>query len=291
MINNVKAICEIEGFGYENANSITGGDINEAYVVNANNRRYFIKLNSASLYPLMFPREAEGLRALQQQSLLKVPAVLAAGELEGKQYLLLEWLEKISAGRNFWEAFAQGLVALHKITAPLFGWTSSNYIGSLQQRNERKKSWGEFYATQRIMPLVERLFNNSFLGKNDFSAAEKLCVRLNEIFPEEPPSLLHGDLWGGNFMAVAGDDKASVIPAIYDPAVYFGHREMDLGMSLLFGGFDSRFYEVYHSIYPLENNWKKRIALTQLYPLLVHAVLFGGGYINQCRTILTSWGS
>jgi fructosamine-3-kinase len=139
--------------------------------------------------------------------------------------------------------------------------------------------------------LVQRLFNNGDLSKVDISNAEKLCTRLIEVFPIEPPALLHGDLWAGNFMAVKSNSNsvADVVPAIYDPAVYFGHREMDIGMSMLFGGFDSSFYEAYHSFYPLEKNWRQRIRLTQLYPLLVHAILFGGGYISQCKSILNDW--
>lgn len=290
MTNYIKAVCEIEGLAYESSHSLTGGDINDAYSVTANKNLYFLKVNAASAFPLMFNRETEGLNALQQQTSLKVPGVLATGELEGKQYLLLEWLEKGTPGENFWEAFAQGMVALHTITNPFFGWTTSNYIGSLVQQNEYNASWPAFYALKRVMPLAENLFDQTLLEKTDLKATEKICARLNEIFPEEQPSLLHGDLWSGNFMAAKGDNPADIVPAVYDPAVYYGHREMDLGMSLLFGGFNSRFYDAYHSFFPLEHSWKKRVPLTQLYPLLVHAVLFKGGYINQCKTILKNWG-
>ena len=111
--------------------------------------------------------------------------------------------------------------------------------------------------------------------------AESLCNRFEQIFPKEPPALLHGDLWGGNYLI---DSSGEV--AIYDPAVYYGHREMDIGMARLFGGFDPRFYDQYNNTYPLENGWERRVGVTQLYPLLVHAILFGGHYINQARKIV-----
>ncbi|MCE3259411.1 MAG: hypothetical protein K0S12_1052, partial [Bacteroidetes bacterium] len=114
--------------------------------------------------------------------------------------------------------------------------------------------------------------------KSDLTHAEKLCAKLPDLFPEETPSLLHGDLWSGNFMV-----SASGQACIYDPAVYYGHREMDLGMTKLFGGFDNEFYSAYEETYPLEKNWRERLLLTQLYPVLVHAVLFGGGYADSAR--------
>ena len=131
------------------------------------------------------------------------------------------------------------------------------------------------------MPLVKRLVNTGILTQQDLTTAELFCKRTSELFPTEPPSMLHGDLWSGNFM-ISTDGNA----AIYDPAVYFGHREMDLGMTKLFGGFDQRFYDAYDEVYPLEKNWLKRLPLTQLYPLLVHAVLFGGHYVTSARATM-----
>lgn len=292
MTNYVKLICEAHEMQYISSRKVSGGDINETYSVGTNKGLFFMKLNSASNFPLMFKKEAEGLKALQQASLLKAPEVIATGECQGQQYLLLEWLEKTLPNTNFWQQFAEGIAQLHRITHSHFGWTSSNYIGSLMQPNEYKTSWQEFYSTQRIMPLIEQLYNNTYFLKSDVQAAEKVCACFKDVFPDEPPALLHGDLWAGNFMVVQSigiKNNSEVLPSVFDPAVYFGNREMDLGMSLLFGGFDKRFYEIYHSIFPIENSWRKRVFLTQLYPLLVHAVLFKGGYINQCRNILNEW--
>ena len=131
------------------------------------------------------------------------------------------------------------------------------------------------------MPLVQVLFNAGAFSKQDIAVAETLCRKICQRFPQEAPSLLHGDLWAGNFMITSSGDAA-----IFDPSVYYGHREMDIGMAKLFGGFDQRFYDGYNSIYPLEKDWLQRLPLTQLYPILVHAVLFGGHYISTAREIM-----
>jgi fructosamine-3-kinase len=286
----INKICETEGLKYISTSVISGGDINATYQLVTDEGRFFMKLNSAVEFPEMFEKEADGLKALQQVKLLKVPEIVATGKVEDKQYLLLELLEKQPPSPTFWETFAQGLASLHWITNSSFGWHTSNYIGSLAQENNYKAAWAEFYATQRITPLVQKLFDKGALSKVDVSNAEILCSRLTDIFPIEPPALLHGDLWGGNFMPTKlSSNFMDAVPSIFDPAVYYGHREMDIGMSLLFGGFDSSFYEAYHSFYPLEKNWRQRISLTQLYPLLVHAILFRGSYISQCKSILNDW--
>jgi fructosamine-3-kinase len=285
------SICEAEGIEYLSARAVSGGDVNKAYAVKTNKGPFFLKVNSNSRFPLMFEKEAEGLKALQKALLLKVPEVVATGVYEGQQYFILEWLEKASSSFNFWPKFAEGLAELHRITHSNFGWSSTNYIGSIIQINSYCTSWAEFYPTHRIMPLVEKLYNDKSFSKKDIMGAEKICRNFKNIFPVEAPALLHGDLWRGNYMAVqsSNSNQEGAVPTIFDPAVYFGHREMDIGMSLLFGGFESTFYEVYQSIFPLENNWRRRLSLTQLYPLLVHALLFGGSYTNRCRDIFKEW--
>jgi fructosamine-3-kinase len=288
-VNNkiINSICASHRIDVISAESVSGGDINHAFKIKSNQSTVFLKLNSFGSFPGMFAREAEGLHALQQSTTLKVPQVIAHGEYDGQQYLLLEYLEKATARTNFWQQFAQGLSQLHEATNDTFGWTSSNYIGSLQQQNEPTSTWDKFYAEQRILPLCKTLFDEHDFSKQDIITAETLCKNLAAHFPKEQPSLLHGDLWSGNFMIASQDEEP--VPAIFDPAVYYGHREMDIGMSLLFGGFDKSFYDHYNDCFPLEKNWRKRIPLTQLYPLLVHAILFGGGYVQQCRSSLLSY--
>ncbi|CAN5523819.1 fructosamine kinase family protein [soil metagenome] len=280
----INAICKQVGLQYLQHENVHGGDINLAFKVHTKNGFYFLKLNNANAYPAMFVKEAEGLQALQGKSPIKVPAVIAFGEYENLQWLLLEWLEKSAPAGNFWREFGAGLSLLHQNEGAGFGWENDNYIGSLFQSNKQCDNWAEFYTSQRILPLVKQLFDASLFTKNDIDTAEKLCNRFEEIFPPEKPSLLHGDLWSGNFMVTG-----SGLPAIYDPSVYYGHREMDICMTKLFGGFDSSFYDHYNESFPLEKDWRKRLPVTQLYPLLVHAGLFGGNYISRCRNIINDW--
>jgi fructosamine-3-kinase len=237
----------------------------------------------------MFEKEANGLNKLSKKCSLQIPKVIKQGIADDEQYLLLEWIERGIPGKNFWEDFGISLAEMHKKPQAYFGFEEDNFIGSLRQSNASTSSasgtsWGEFYAEERILPLVDKLFVCGHLSKTDKSNAEKLCSKFDFLFPKETPSLLHGDLWSGNFMC-AQSGKAS----IYDPAVYYGHREMDIGMTKLFGGFDKKFYEAYNSFYPMEKGWENRIPLTQLYPLLVHAVLFGGGYIDSSRKIIKDY--
>lgn len=165
-----------------------------------------------------------------------------------------------------------------------FGWEEDNYIGLLPQSNHRHNTWAGFYFRERIEPLVRQLIDSGAFDVSVSRAAGGLYQRLEQVYPAEPPALLHGDLWSGNIMALASGG-----PAFFDPAVYYGHREMDIAMTLLFGGFHQRFYDVYHEVYPLQPGWRERVELSQLYPLLVHACLFGGHYIRQSIQILQRW--
>jgi protein-ribulosamine 3-kinase len=253
---------------------VSGGDINQAFCLHANSEKYFLKVNSAASFPGMFEKEANGLKTLSENCSSQIPKVIKHGRVNDEQYLLLEWAERGSPGKNFWEDFGIALADMHKKPQACFGFEEDNFIGSLHQSNKKHDSWSKFYSGERILPLTVKL---GF----DKKLVENFCNKIENLFPKETPSLLHGDLWSGNFMCAA-NGKA----CIYDPAVYYGHREMDLGMTKLFGGFDKKFYEAYNSAYPLQKDWEKRIELTQLYPLLVHAALFGGGYVNQANQIL-----
>ena len=268
---------------------VHGGDINEAYCIQTTTGKYFLKVNDELLYPAMFEKEADGLTALHNNSNFLIPKVIKTGCAAGKQFILMEWIEEGVHGKTFWENFGRDLAHLHRQSQTTFGWHTDNYIGSLPQVNTQYNSWHEFYSSCRILPMTKRLFQLKRFNSNDVKAAESLCNKLENLFPNEQPSLLHGDLWNGNFM-FSSIGKA----AIFDPAVYCGHREMDIGMTLLFGGFDKVFYKAYHEAYPLETRWQQRLQLTQLYPLLVHAILFGGTYITRCREtvkLFFHWGN
>jgi fructosamine-3-kinase len=274
-------IIKDTGLSIQKIERVSGGDINSAFCLHTNSQKYFLKVNSASAYKNMFAKEAKGLAALSDACSLQIPKVIRHGSVNDEQYLLLEWLERGSPSKNFWEDFGASLALMHKAPQNYFGFEEDNFIGSLEQKNSKKNSWSQFYAEERILPLIKKLADSKVISKDDVAAAEKFGSRLNSFFPEEGPSLLHGDLWSGNFMC-ASNGKA----CIFDPAVYYGHREMDIGMTKLFGGFDDRFYDAYNSVFPLEKGWEKRMPLAQLYPLLVHAVLFGGNYLRAALRVV-----
>ncbi len=259
---------------------VPGGDINQAFKLETSSGLFFLKQNS-NRYKGMFQKEFNGLLTLSETSAIKVPGPFATGDDSTDQWLVMEWLKTGPPATNFWETFGKQLALLHRNTSTDFGFYESNYIGSVQQLNDKCATWKEFYATQRILPMMMTALQLNKCNKNDLEEAILVCKKVDSIFSEEPPALLHGDLWSGNFLI---DENGNA--AIYDPAVYYGHREMDLGMTLLFGGFDSAFYLHYHETYPLEKNWRERVGLCQLYPLLVHLILFGGHYYNQVKDIL-----
>ncbi len=263
------------------AEAVSGGDINESFHLQTNKGDYFLKINDAYEYPALFKHEAEGLLALRENSDLRVPDVKAQGMVDRHQYLLLEFIVKWPQQKGFWEKFGREVAKLHFEEYYYFGWQEDNYIGTIKQCNTQHILWSDFYVKCRLEPLIRTLFERDELDTEDLKNAEHLYKKMPEIFPVEHPSLLHGDLWSGNFMA---DEKNQAV--IYDPAVYYGHREMDLGMTKLFGGFEKEFYQGYNDVYPLENGWEERLPYSQLYPILAHGVLFGGSYIEQVKGIL-----
>ncbi len=261
--------------------SVSGGDINEAYRLITSEGLFFMKLNSQSRYPAMFEREAGGLELLEKLGTLRVPKVIAFGENSDDAFLLLEHISSAAHNKNYFANLGRGLAYQHKKTAKYFGLDDDNYIGSLQQSNRHHASWTEFFAEERLRPQIRMARDRGVADSKLSRWFDSLFMRLEEIFPEEPPALLHGDLWGGNILS---DEKG--YPVLIDPAVYYGHREMDLGMSRLFGGFSPDFYEEYHRGYPLENGWQQRLEICNLYPLMVHVNLFGGGYLASVNSIL-----
>ncbi len=258
-----------------------GGDINSAARLETSHGSFFVKWNSASRYPAMFEKEARGLQLLAESNTLKIPEVVLADEAGPHSFLILEYLESAAKEIGFWENLGTGLAKLHQCTAEYFGLDEDNYIGSLSQSNAKKDNWIDFFIEERISYMLKIARDYSMVDSSLLKAADRLFNRLGEIMPEEPSSLLHGDLWSGNYM-VGNRGEACLI----DPAVYYGHREMDLAMTKLFGGFSDLMYEAYHEEYPLEKGWEQRVEICNLYPLLVHVNLFGGGYVHQVEGIL-----
>ncbi|CAL1517282.1 fructosamine kinase family protein [Chitinophaga sp. MM2321] len=266
------------------AKSVHGGDINQTFRIATNEGYYFLKLNDGIRYPDMFSQEYAGLELLRSAQALMIPRPLAYGTVQGKAYLAMEYVVKGNAVNNFWEDFAASLARQHRNSQPHFGSPASNYIGSLKQFNTPYSNWPVFYAFNRLLPLARMAYDQQLIEKGMVQQVERLCKQLPQLFPIEVPALLHGDLWSGNFM-IGAHGKACV----FDPAVYYGNREMDLAMTRLFGGFDTRFYYAYQAAYPLAPGWQQRIGICQLYPLLVHMVLFGGNYYNSVREVLQAY--
>jgi fructosamine-3-kinase len=257
-----------------------GGSINEVFRISgAHKHSFVVKVNSATKFPQLFAREATGLLALAP--FVQTPAVLAQGEVDGFQYLLMEWITEETPTAAFWKQFGTAMAALHTVQAPSFGSFENNYMGAVPQDNRDARDWSVFFAQRRLMPLADKCAEKGLLDKKDCSMIEQVCKILPHIFSSEPPALLHGDLWSGNFLCSSG-----ARPVLIDPAVYYGHPSVDMGMTTLFGGFDTLFYEAYHYHKPLPPKYKEEWELCNLYPLLIHLLLFGSGYLGSIRQTL-----
>lgn len=260
-----------------------GGDINEAWQLRTKHNTFFLKFNLHASQS-MFLAEAEGLRLLAQANVIRIPKVIHVTEKrdEAPAYLLLEWLDSGQTTTSTQLDLGESLARLHLQNASLYGLNHDNFIGRLPQSNSQSSSWVEFYGEQRLRPQLNLAIGNGQASPTLQSNLEKLINKLPNLIPDNiEPSLLHGDLWGGNFMTLS-DGR----PALIDPAVYYGHREVELAFTELFGGFDSRFYDAYSAVYPIDKDYAKRRALYQLYPLMVHMNLFGGSYTSRVHTIV-----
>ncbi|MBL7983816.1 MAG: fructosamine kinase family protein [Flavobacteriales bacterium] len=265
----------------QDAVAVGGGSINDCYRLDTDAGSFFVKVDPGAAHPRMFEAEADGLRRLRATGTIRIPDVIAVGEASNSSFLLLEHFEQGTKGPAFWEDLGHSLARMHGHTSASFGLDRDNYIGSLRQSNTACAAWADFFITQRLEPQVKTACDRDRLGAGDALRFEQLYAQVPSLFPAEPPALLHGDLWNGNFLC-----DASGLPVLIDPAVYYGHREMDIAMTLLFGGFDDAFYDAYNSAWPLETGWRERVDLCNLYPLMVHVNLFGGRYVEQVRSIL-----
>jgi len=251
------------------AEPVSGGDINDAYRVRLDDKRVVFVKTHARAPAGMFAAEARGLAWLAAGP-LRVPKVVAAGEA----FLALGWLELGGRGARFEAALGAGLATLHRVGAPGFGLDHANFLATLPQDNTSETEWPAFWVERRLRPLVEQAHAMGRMA--DVRAQlDRLRARPERFGPPEPPARLHGDLWWGNVAAADG------APVLIDPAVYGGHREVDLAMLALFGGLPDPLVAAYREVFPLADGWRERIALWQLYPLAAHAVLFGGGYGAQ----------
>ena len=225
----------------------------------------------------MFPKEANGLAELSNARAIRVPKVLFVDE----EVLILEYCSPSSPlnKRKFFEEFGRQFARLHQRTSDAFGYKEDNYIGSTPQKNVPcNSSWRNFFLSHRLEFQYRLAEKNGYADSALKTLFNQLENCLDDLIPDdgEKPSLLHGDLWGGNYLCVEGS-----VPAVVDPAVYYGHREADLAMTMLFGGFDESFYSAYRETRPLHPGWERRMELYKLYHLFNHLNLFGEGYYGQ----------
>jgi fructosamine-3-kinase len=267
------------------AERLSGGEINDAFAVElANRRRLFVKANAAAP-PGMFQAEARGLAWLAEANALRLPEVLAVGRDDGPAFLALELIEPGPRRPRFDEELGRTLAALHRAAPATFGLDHDNFIGSLPQSNRSSARWVDFYRSERLGAQLALAVSQGRAGSAMQRGFDRLLARLEALVgPDEPPARLHGDLWGGNLHVTA--DGA---PCLIDPAAYGGHREVDLAMMRLFGGFSQRVFAAYAEAHPLSPGHAERVALYQLYPLMVHVNLFGGSYARSVERTLEQY--
>jgi fructosamine-3-kinase len=277
-----EAISKATGKPYtiQTRESVAGGCINTATVIKDNKgQQYFVKVNDAAL-STMFEAEAEGLKEIARTGTVRVPQPICWSEADGSAFLVLEYLDLGSANVRSQETLGRQLAQMHRATNAQFGWRIDNTIGSTPQINTPCRDWVEFWQQRRLGYQLQ--LTGGRAGKALQQKGEQLLAHIGAFFRDHhpEPSLLHGDLWSGNAAAVDSQ------PVIFDPAVYYGDREADIAMTELFGGFSKRFYDAYHETWLLDPGYKVRKTLYNLYHVLNHLNLFGGGYASQAEQMI-----
>ncbi len=280
-----KEISQVTGktFQIDDRRSVGGGCINQGYAVSGRGQTYFVKLNQANAVE-MFAAEALGLKQMLDTKTIRVPKPLCWGITGNSSYIAMEWLQFGNANSQSWQAMGCQLAAMHRVKGALqFGWDRNNTIGSTPQINTWTDNWADFFAEHRIgyQLKLAKARGGSF---PDYSkVVEAVREQLNNRTPE--PSLVHGDLWSGNAACTVDGE-----PVILDPATYWGDREVDLAMTELFGGFPAAFYRGYNQIWQLDDGYQQRKTIYNLYHILNHFNLFGGGYGSQASRSIQNLG-
>ncbi len=260
---------------------LPGGDINNAALIRSGNSSWFLKYHRNAPAG-MFAAEAQALAEISEQGCIRVPTPIVHGNDGDTAWLVLEYLELTSHGPA--SQLGQQLAALHAVTYKEYGWKQDNYIGSTPQHNSRDENWGRFWRDQRLKPQLEMAQAGGH-GSSLLNKGERLLECMDQLMDAHQPaaSLLHGDLWAGNKAFTSNGQ-----PVIFDPATYHGDRETDIAMTRLFGGFDADFYSAYLAHFPLPDGYRLRQNLYNLYHMLNHLNLFGGGYLSRCENMIDS---
>lgn len=259
---------------------VAGGCINHTLKVESQHGEYFLKWNDQADDDL-FEKEAKGLMLLREADCIMVPEVLGLGKIGTRNFLIITYMAKKAPKADFWQDFGQSLAALHRNSHDQYGLDFNNHIGRLPQKNDYHSNWIDFFINNRLEVQLSLARYNGLADDHLTKRMKAFYAQLPGLIPDEPPSLLHGDLWSGNFMVGPAGSAC-----IFDPAVYYGHREMELAFTRLFGGFDQQFYQSYHEAYPIEPGFENRIDIYNLYPLLVHVNLFGSSYLSGIERTL-----
>lgn len=254
---------------------IGGGCINETLRIDSQEGCFFLKWRRGEDAADMFEKEAAGLGVLRKSGKVRVPSVLGFGRAEGCHFLLMEFLSGSAPVPEYWAELGRSLASMHRNdTGGFFGLEHDNYIGSLPQRNSPGDDWIRFFIEHRLEPQLRRASDQGLAYPKLIQQFGILFSRLRGLLVDQPPSLLHGDLWSGNI--VAGPDG---LAWLIDPAVYYGNREIEIAFTGMFGGFSPEFYRAYEESWPLENGYEERAEIYNLYPTLVHLNLFGRSYL------------
>ncbi|MEQ8542162.1 MAG: fructosamine kinase family protein [Coleofasciculus sp. D1-CHI-01] len=277
-------ISQVTGKPFEvvNRRSVSGGCINQGCALIGDDSTYFVKTNQASQVS-MFEAEALGLKEMLDTHAIRVPQPIVYGVAGNSAYIVLEWLEFGGGNSESWVEMGRQLAAMHQATPPQdkdgrFGWNQNNTIGSTPQINDWMDDWAEFFAEHRLgyqFKLARRRGGH-------FPGQDQLLAKVPELLDHQPkPSLIHGDLWGGNAAITTSGE-----PVLLDPATYVGDREADIAMTELFGGFPAAFYRGYNQVWQLDSGYKQRKTLYNLYHIINHFNLFGGGYGSQANRMI-----
>ena len=280
----MEALLDIAFPGTRLVTKVRGGDINETFLVKYKGQDFFIKYNDITHAPLMFKAEKHGLMTLSEVIPENIPKVIDQINSNIGSILILEYIE-VDKGRNHDQTLLGRLVAnLHAKTNTEYGLGEDNFIGSLVQLNGFYDDFSSFYMESRILPQVKVAIDLKLLDPSYFNKANRIGIVLENEIPKENPCLIHGDLWGGNFLR-SSEGRFYLI----DPSISYAHREMDIAMTMLFGGFSPNFYNSYNEINKLEKGWEERTGIFQLYYILVHLNLFGLSYKSSLDRIIDKW--
>lgn len=281
LVDWIKELEAQAGISVQTYSAVSGGDIADAYLLRTATDCFFLKTLAQRDALTVFEAEKAGLEALDQHPMIRIPQVFGVYQLSDRAALLLEYIEAKHPKADDWRLFGHSLAELQQKQQASFGWERDNFIGRLPQSNRLHESWTAFYAQERLLPQLERASRQGLLKAAESPSLSSLRAGLMPYLEAVQPSLLHGDLWSGNFLF----DQAGK-PCLIDPATYYGHYEVDLAMSRLFGGFHADFYKAYAEVWLPQSGADERNDLYQLYYLLVHLNLFGRSYYTSIKGLL-----